>query len=153
LDRGGDPYTIAVPHPPAERTPVPFADINLGEALLVAFEVFFFVIWIWILITILTDLFRDHELSGWGKAAWVLFLVFIPFLTALIYLIARGSGMRDRAIKAQTDAKQHFDAYVREQAHTSASSPADELHKLNELKEKGAISSEEFDKAKAKLLA
>jgi hypothetical protein len=132
---------------------LPFADINLGEALLVAFEVFFFVVWIWILITILTDLFRDHEISGWAKAAWVLFLVFIPFLTALIYLIARGSGMRDRAIKAQTDAKQHFDAYVREQAHSSAGSPADELHKLNELKEKGAISSEEFDKAKAKLLA
>jgi hypothetical protein len=129
---------------------LPFADINIGEALLVAFEVFFFVIWIWILITILTDLFRDHETSGWVKAAWVLFLVFIPFLTALIYLIARGSGMRDRTIKAQAEAKQHFDSYVREQAHTS---PADELHKLNDLKEKGALSAEEFDAAKAKLLA
>ena len=130
---------------------MPFADIDFGEALLVAFEVFFFVIWIWILITILTDLFRDHELSGWGKAAWVLFLVFIPFLTALIYLIARGSGMRERTIKAQAEAKQHFDSYVREQAH--GGSPADELHKLNELKQKGALSSEEFDRAKAKLLA
>ena len=133
---------------------MPFADINLGEALLVAFEVFFFVVWIWILITILTDLFRDHEISGWSKAAWVLFLVVIPFLAALIYLIARGSGMRDRAIKAQTDAKQHFDAYVREQAHTGGGgSAADELHKLNELKEKGALSGEEFEQAKAKLLA
>jgi hypothetical protein len=129
---------------------LPFADIDFGEALLVAFEVFFFVIWIWILITILSDLFRDHALSGWAKAAWVLFLVFIPFLTALIYLIARGSGMRERAIKAQAEAKQHFDSYVREQAH--GGSPADELHKLNELKEKGALSSEEFDRAKAKLL-
>ena len=99
---------------------MPFADITLGEVLLVAFEIFFFVIWIWILITILSDLFRDHELSGWAKAAWVLFLVFIPFLTALIYLIARGSGMRDRTIKAQAEAKQHFDAYVREQAHSIA---------------------------------
>jgi Short C-terminal domain/Phospholipase_D-nuclease N-terminal len=129
---------------------VPLADFNLGEALLLALEIFFLVIWIWILITIIADLFRDHELSGWGKAAWVLFLVFIPFLTALVYLIARGSGMRDRTIKAQAEAKQHFDSYVREQAN---SSPADELHKLNDLKEKGAISSEEFDKAKAKLLA
>ena len=126
------------------------ADIDFGEALLLALQVFFFVIWIWILITILTDLFRDHEISGGAKAAWVLFLVLIPFLAALVYLIARGSGMRDRAIKAQAEAKQQMDSYIREQAHTS---PADELHKLNELKEKGALSAEEFDKAKAKLLA
>jgi hypothetical protein len=130
--------------------PLPFADISFGELLLIALEVFFFVIWIWILITILSDLFRDHELSGWAKAAWVLFLVVIPFLTALVYLIARGSGMRDRTIKAQAEAKQHFDSYVQTQAH---SGPADELHKLNELKEKGALSAEEFDRAKAKLLA
>lgn len=130
---------------------MPLADISFGEILLVALEIFFFVVWIWILITILSDLFRDHELSGWAKAAWVLFLVVIPFLTALIYLIARGEGMRDRTIKAQADAKKHFDEYVREQAH--ASSPADELHKLAELKDKGALSQEEFDRAKAKLLA
>ena len=129
---------------------LPVADIGFGEVLLIALEIFFFVIWIWILVTILTDLFRDHELSGWAKAAWVLFLVFIPFVTALIYLIARGQGMRDRAIKAQAEAKQHFDSYVREQAHAS---PAEELHKLNDLKEKGAISGEEFERAKAKLLA
>src|SRR4051795_10940278 len=130
--------------------PVLLADISFGEILLVALEIFFFVIWIWILITILSDLFRDHETSGWAKAAWVLFLVFIPFLTALVYLIVRGSGMRDRTIKAQADAKKHFDEYVRQQAHTT---PADELHKLAELKDKGALSAEEFDKAKAKLLA
>jgi hypothetical protein len=126
------------------------ADIDLGEALLLALEIFFFIIWIWILITILSDLFRDHEMSGWGKAVWVLFLVLIPFLTALVYLIARGSGMRDRALKAQADAKQHMDTYIREQAQ---SSPADELHKLKDLKDKGALSDEEFETAKAKLLA
>jgi Short C-terminal domain/Phospholipase_D-nuclease N-terminal len=130
---------------------MPLADISFGELLLIALEIFFFVIWIWILITILTDLFRDHELSGWGKAAWVLFLVFIPFITALIYLIARGAGMRDRTIQAQADAKKHFDEYVRQQAH--AASPADELHKLAELKAKGALSDEEFERAKGKLLA
>jgi hypothetical protein len=129
---------------------VPIADISFGELLLLVAEIFLFVIWFWILITIITDLFRDHELSGWWKAVWIIFLVFIPFLTALIYLIARGSGMRDRAIKAQTDAKAHFDEYVREQA---TSSPADELHKLNDLKEKGALSQAEFDQAKAKLLS
>jgi uncharacterized membrane protein len=129
---------------------VPLADISFGELLLVVVEIFLFVVWIWILFTIITDIFRDHEMSGWAKAIWILFLVFIPFLTGLIYLIVRGSGMRDRAIKAQTDAKKHFDEYVREQAHTS---PADELHKLNELREKGALSQAEFDQAKSKLLA
>lgn len=126
-----------------------FADISFGELLLLTFEIFLFVIWIWILFTIITDLFRDHELSGWWKAVWVFFLIFIPVITALIYLIVRGNGMRDRTIKAQADAKKHFDEYVREQANTS---PADELHKLNELREKGALSQEEFDQAKAKLL-
>jgi hypothetical protein len=129
---------------------VPLADISFGELLLLVVEVFLFVVWIWILFTIISDLFRDHEMSGWAKALWILFLVFIPFLTGLVYLIVRGSGMRDRAIKAQTDAKKHFDEYVREQAHAS---PADELHKLNDLREKGALSQEEFDQAKAKLLA
>ncbi len=92
---------------------MPLADFSFGELLLVVVEIFLFVIWIWILFTIISDLFRDHEMSGWAKAVWILFLVFIPFLTGLIYLIVRGSGMRDRAIKAQTDAKKHFDEYVR----------------------------------------
>jgi Phospholipase_D-nuclease N-terminal/Short C-terminal domain len=128
---------------------LPLADISFGDLLLLVVEIFLFVIWIWILFTIIGDLFRDHEMSGWAKAAWILFLVFIPFLTMLVYLIVRGSGMRDRALKAQAEAKHHMDSYIQQQAH---SSPADELHKLNDLKEKGALSTEEFDKAKAKLL-
>ncbi len=126
------------------------ADISFGEGLLFIFEFFLLFAWIWILISIIGDLFRDHELSGVAKAVWVFFLVFLPFLGVLLYLIVRGNGMRDRTIKAQAEAKQHFDSYIRAEAH---SSPADELHKLNELKEKGALSAEEFDKAKAKLLA
>ena len=128
---------------------LPLADVSFGDLLLVVFEIFLFVIWIWILFSIIADLFRDHEQSGWAKAAWVLFLIFIPFITGLVYLIVRGPGMREREIKAQTDAKKHFDEYVRERAHTS---PADELHKLNDLREKGALSQAEFDQAKAKLL-
>lgn len=128
---------------------IAIADISFGELLLLVLEFFLFVAWLWILFAIISDLFRDHELSGWAKAAWVFFLLILPFLGALIYLIARGDGMRDRTIKAQEDAKKHFDDYVRQQAH---SSPADELHKLNELKEKGALSPEEFEQAKAKLL-
>jgi hypothetical protein len=129
---------------------LPLADISFGDLLLLVVEIFLFVIWIWILFTIIGDLFRDHEMSGWAKAAWIFFLVFIPFLTMLVYLIVRGSGMRDRALKAQAEAKHHMDSYIQQQAH---SSPADELHKLNDLKEKGALSTEEFDKAKAKLLS
>ena len=126
------------------------ADFSLGDALLTVLEIFLLVAWFWILITIIGDLFRDHEMSGWGKAAWVLVLIVLPFLGSLIYLIARGEGMRERAVKEQADMQKHMDAYIRE---TAGSSPADELHKLSELKDKGAISDAEFDRAKAKLLA
>lgn len=128
---------------------MPLADISFGELLLLVLEVFLFVAWLWILFAIISDLFRDHGLSGWGKAAWVFVLLILPFLGALIYLIARGDGMRERTIKASEDAKGELDAYIRQQAHNS---PADELHKLNDLKEKGALSPEEFERAKAKLL-
>ena len=129
---------------------LPLADISFGEMLLLVFEVFLFVIWIWILIAILSDLFRDRTLSGVVKAVWVFFLVFIPFLSALLYLIVRGDGMRERTIEAQAEAKRHFDEYIQTQAHTS---PADELHKLQELREKGALTDADFEAAKAKLLA
>jgi ABC-type transport system involved in cytochrome bd biosynthesis fused ATPase/permease subunit len=128
---------------------VPIADFGLGEALLTVLSIFFIVIWIWILITILTDLFRDHEVSGGAKAAWVFFLVFVPFLSALIYLIVRGSGMRQRALDAQAEARRQVDSYIRE----TAASPADELTKLAELRDKGTISDEEFERMKAKLVA
>ena len=125
------------------------ADFTLGDALLTVLEIFLLVVWFWILIAILGDLFRDHELSGWWKAVWVFFLIFVPFLTALIYLIARGHGMRERSIKEQADVRKHFDSYVRETAGTS---PVDELHKLSELKDKGAISDAEYEKMKANLV-
>ena len=127
-----------------------FADYTFGQALLTVLEIFLLVAWFWILITVISDLFRDHEMSGWAKAAWVFFLIVLPFLGTLIYLIARGEGMRDRAIKEQADARKHFDSYVRETAGTSS---VDELHKLSELKQRGDISQAEFDQAKAKLLA
>jgi hypothetical protein len=130
---------------------MPLADINFGEFLLLVFEWFLLFAWIWIVITILLDLFRDHQLSGIAKAVWAFFLIFIPFFGVLLYLIVRGSGMRERQLKEQEDTKKHFDSYVREQAQSG--SPADELHKLAELKDKGALSAEEYEKAKAKLLA
>ena len=128
---------------------LPIADFGLGEALLTALAVFFFVVWIWILITILTDLFSDHETSGWGKAAWVFCLVFLPFLTALIYLGVRGQGMRDRAIARQQEAKAQMDDYIRD---TASSSPAGELEKLAALHDQGKLSDDEFARMKAKLV-
>ncbi len=127
------------------------ADYTFGQALLTVLEIFLLVAWFWILITVISDLFRDHEMSGWGKAAWVFFLIVLPFLGTLIYLIARGQGMRDRAIKEQADAQKHFESYVRQTA--AGGSSVDELHKLSELKQRGDISQAEFDQAKAKLLA
>jgi hypothetical protein len=125
------------------------ADFGLGEALLTVLAVFFFVVWIWILITILTDLFRDHEVSGVGKAVWVFFLVFLPFLTALIYLIVRGQGMRERSVKAQAEARAQLEGYIRD---TAAGAPVEELGRLHDLREKGAITDEEYERLKAKLI-
>lgn len=129
---------------------IPFADdsFGLGEALLLTLQIFLIVIWIWIFVTIVVDLFRDPDLSGGWKAIWLLFLIVIPFLSAFVYLIARGGGMRDRAIKEQAEYQKAANQYIRE----VASSPVDDLAKLNELKEKGVLSQEEFDRAKAKAL-
>ncbi len=126
------------------------ASYDLGDALLTVLSIFFIVIWIWILITVLIDLFRDHELSGWWKAVWVFFLVFLPIITVLIYLIARGGGMRERALAEQKQMKEASDEYIRSVAGSSA---ADELHKLNDLRERGAISQEEFERLKAKVVS
>lgn len=125
------------------------ADFNLGDALLTVLGIFLLVAWIWVLITVLADLFNDPDASGWAKAAWVFVLILIPFLGVLIYLIARGSSMRERAIERQEAAQSEMDAYIRK---TAGSSPADELAKLSELREKGAISDAEFERAKARLL-
>jgi ABC-type multidrug transport system fused ATPase/permease subunit len=125
------------------------ATYGLTEALVTTLAIFFFVIWIWILITIIGDLFRDHEESGVKKAIWILFLVFIPFLTALLYLIVRGGGMRDRAVAEQAAVQKQMNQYIREQA--TAASPADELEKLSALRDKGTISAEEYEAMKAKI--
>jgi ABC-type transport system involved in multi-copper enzyme maturation permease subunit len=125
------------------------ASFGLTEALVSIATIFLFVMWFWILITIISDLFRDHETSGVAKAFWILFLILIPFLAALIYLIVRGHGMRDRAIAEQAEVQKQMNQYIREQA--AAASPADELHKLSELKDKGVIDAAEYERLKAKI--
>jgi hypothetical protein len=118
-------------------------------------SIFWFMIlftWIWLLIAILGDIFRDHEMSGWGKALWTLFLVVLPWLGALVYLIARGRSMNERARAQAERNEQAFGRYIRETAGTGTTGTADELAKLAELRDRGTLSSEEFDRAKAKLL-
>ena len=131
---------------------MPLADISFGEILLVALEIFFFVVWIWILITILSDLFRDHETSGWAKAAWVLALIVLPLLASLAYLIVRGRGMAERSIAQQRAARAEFDSYVRTTAASSGTGPVDDLTRLADLRSSGAITDEEFETIKARVV-
>jgi hypothetical protein len=110
------------------------------------------VAWIWLLISILGDIFRDRELSGGAKAMWVLFLVFLPWLGALMYLIFRGNSMNERTHKAMVEAEQRQREYIQSAAGTSAS-VADQIKDLSALKESGHISDAEYEQAKAKILA
>ena len=117
-------------------------------------EIFFFVIWIWILITVLIDVFRSHDLSGWAKALWLVFIVFLPLLGVLIYLIVRGGSMHERAVQAAQAQDAALKEYVQSVAATSGgASTADELAKLADLRDKGVITADQFEAQKAKLLA
>ena len=127
------------------------ADYTFGQALLTVLEIFVFAAWLMVLFTIISDLFRDHEMSGWGKAAWIIFLIFIPFLGTLIYLIVRGQGMRDRALAEQQEAQKQLDTYVKQTA--GGGSEADELTKLAKLHDDKKLSDAEFERAKAKIVA
>jgi hypothetical protein len=108
--------------------------------------------WISMLFMIFADIIRDHELSGWGKALWMLFIIVLPWLGALVYLIVRGRSMNERALAQSQRNEQAFSQYVRDTAGSGATSPADELGKLADLRERGILSPEEFAHAKAKAL-
>jgi hypothetical protein len=111
---------------------------------------FLFFVWIWLLITIFADIFRS-EISGWGKAGWTLFVIILPFLGVLIYLIANGDDMQTRAVQQASSRDQAQRDYI--QSVSSSSSSADELSRFAALRDSGAITEEEFQAQKAKLLA
>jgi hypothetical protein len=115
------------------------------------FIFFAWVIWIWFLITILADVFRRHDLSGWGKAAWVIFLIFVPFLGALIYLITQGKEMAARNVEQAQTAQSQTDEYIRSVA--AREDPTEQIKRGKELLDSGAITSDEFNALKAKALA
>ena len=110
---------------------------------------FFWVIWIWIVVTVLVDVFRRDDIGGWAKAAWVIFVVILPWLGVLIYLIAQHDGMRERRIREAQGQQQAFDQYVRDAAGGSAA----EIAQAKQLLDSGAITQDEFAAIKAKALA
>jgi ABC-type multidrug transport system fused ATPase/permease subunit len=110
---------------------------------------FLFFIWIWLLITIFVDLFRSHDLSGWAKALWVIFVIVLPFLGVLFYLIFRGGSMHERALQQAQQQDAEFREYVQNAAQTSS---ADQLTKLADLRDRGVITEEEFQRQKAAVL-
>jgi hypothetical protein len=115
-------------------------------------EFFLFFLWIWLLIVIFSDIFRSHDLGGFAKALWVLFVIIIPYLGVLVYLIARGGSMHERAEQQAARQQKAFDAYVKQAAGSSGGS-VDELSKLADLKAKGVLTDAEFEAQKAKLLS
>jgi hypothetical protein len=112
---------------------------------------FVWILWIMLLFRVFADIFRNREMSGWVKAAWVIFTIAVPFLGVFVYLIAHGKDMGQRDIEQARTQQQAFDTYVKDVAATGGS--ADELSKLADLKQRGVINDSEFEQQKAKILA
>ena len=127
-------------------TSYPFLNI-LWDILII----FAWVIFIWIAITVLIDVFRRRDISGWGKAAWVVFVVILPWIGVLAYLIFNHSGMTERSATQARTAQAQFDQYVRQAAGSGGA--ASEIERAKQLLDSGAISQQEFDSIKAKALA
>jgi hypothetical protein len=114
---------------------------------------FLFFIWIWLLIMVFFDIFRSHDMGGWAKALWVIFIVILPFLGVFVYLIARGGEMQQRRVHDVQQQQKAFDSYVRETAGTPGADVASQLSKLADLKNQGVLTDAEFEAQKAKILA
>lgn len=119
------------------------------DVLILTFTVFFFFAYLMVLFQVISDLFRDGELSGLAKALWIVFLIFLPLLTSLVYLLVRGKGMGQRQRVAVEKAMSETDAYIRQVA---GKSPADQIADAKKLLDAGTISADEFAKLKAKAL-
>jgi hypothetical protein len=127
------------------------AEFGTGQVFWSMLWFFLFFIWIWLLIVIFGDIFRSHDLSGWGKALWTIFIIFLPYLGVFVYLIARGHKMSERAMAEGAAREKEFRTYVQSVAGSSGGT-ADELARLAELRAAGTISEEDFQAAKAKVL-
>ncbi|MFJ7057737.1 SHOCT domain-containing protein [Streptomyces griseobrunneus] len=132
-------------------------DYPLLNLFLTMLYLFLWVMWFFLLFKVITDLFRDHSLNGWAKAGWLVFVILLPYLGVLVYLIVRGRSMQERDAKVAKDSEAAFRQYVRDAANSEGSaagtSHVSDLTKLAELRDKGAINPDEYERAKAKLLA
>jgi Short C-terminal domain len=129
-------------------------EFGTGQVFLSMLWFFLFFIWIWILITVFIDIFRSHDLSGWAKALWVIFVIILPYLGVFVYLIARGHKMAEHAQQAAQQQQSAFNAAVRQAAGTGGGgSTADELARLADLKQQGVIDDAEFESLKQKAIS
>jgi hypothetical protein len=144
------------PAPRSERKDVSMlaSSYPLLDAFWTMLWFFAMIIWIWTVIMIFGDIFRSHDLSGWGKAFWSILIIIFPFLGVFIYLIARGGKMHERGVEAAQAQDAAFRDYVKQAAAPDgATGAADQLAKLSELRDKGVLSDAEFEQQKAKVLA
>lgn len=118
---------------------------SFGNFLLDVFAIFVFVLWFWLLITVIGDLFRRHDIGGWGKAIWVIVLIVFPYLAVFVYLITQGRGMAERNIQRAQQAREEL-------RHVVGFSAADEIEKLERLKTAGTISNDEYTRLRARVL-
>ncbi|MGE5666027.1 MAG: SHOCT domain-containing protein [Betaproteobacteria bacterium] len=123
---------------------------NFWDFVWLIFSAFLFIAYLFVMFQIVVDLFRDDKLGGFAKAVWIVGLIFLPVLTALIYIIARGSGMAERQLAAVQRAKSDTDAYIR---HVAGKSPAEQIADAKALLDAGTITDDEYAKLKAKALA
>jgi hypothetical protein len=129
-----------------------FAEFGTGQVFWSMLWFFLFFLWIWLLISIFGDIFRSQDLGGWGKALWIIFVILLPYLGVFVYLIARGGKMHEHAMQAAQAQDEALRTYVQSVASTEGRSAADEIARLADLREKGVITDDEFQQAKAKAL-
>ena len=120
-------------------------NFSFGNFLLDVFSIFIFVLWFWLLITVIGDLFRRHDISGFGKAIWVIVLILVPYLAVLVYLISQSRGMAERNAQRAQQARDEL-------RHVIGFSAADELEKLERLKNAGTISAEEYTRLRTRVV-
>jgi hypothetical protein len=131
-----------------------FAEFGSGQVLWSMLWFFLFFIWIWLLIVVFGDIFRSRDLSGWGKAIWTIFIILLPYLGVFVYLIARGHKMQERAVSDAQEQEARFRQYVQDAAGSGGGGgAADEIARLADLRDRGVISEDEFQQAKAKALS